>query len=272
MADFHTMQSSYVGALALSYVDDGCMLRFSKVFKPISPKEIQKGMKIYDYQNSKYFKLDMKELTTISNILKRILSGRTFQDLQGKFGGVEVNGQGLKVSHFPQGGSSQFSIFVNSEGQRAGQLTLGFSSNINGNEFKMYLGVDNEDLGVFIKFLDTQAVFSAHLCAVDYITYASKKANGGSADNYGNGGNGGNGGGNQSNSYSQNNGNKGNYGGGNNYQNNNYGNGGGANYQNNNQNNNQSNAQSNSGGYNNNQNNNGGYGNTSYQDDGNLIG
>ena len=127
MADFHTMQSSYVGALALSYVDDGCMLRFSKVFKPISPKEIQKGMKIYDYQNSKYFKLDMKELTTISNILKRILSGRTFQDLQGKFGGVEVNGQGLKVSHFPQGGSSQFSIFVNSEGQRAGQLTLGFS-------------------------------------------------------------------------------------------------------------------------------------------------
>lgn len=269
MADFHTMQSSYVGALALSYVDDGCMLRFSKVFKPISPKEIQKGMKIYDYQNSKYFKLDMKELTTISNILKRILSGRTFQDLQGKFGGVEVNGQGLKVSHFPQGGSSQFSIFVNSEGQRAGQLTLGFSSNINGNEFKMYLGVDNEDLGVFIKFLDTQAVFSAHLCAVDFITYASKKNNGGSG-NYDNNSGGGN---NQSNSYSQNYGNSGGNGGGNsggnNYQNNNYGNSGGNNYKNNNNNN----GGGNSGGYNNNQNNNGGgYGNTSYQDDGNLIG
>lgn len=173
--DFHQIQSSYTGSFNCSYAEDKCMLRFTRVFQPVSPKDIQKGMKIYDWQNSKYFALDLKEATALSNILKRILSGATFQDIQGKYGGIQVNDTGLSVSHFPQNGTSMFMIFMNTEGNNAGKLTVGFKLIQNKQTvFDFYLAVDNEDIQCFIKYLDAQSAYIVAMCAHDNITYAKK--------------------------------------------------------------------------------------------------
>jgi len=44
---FYTLQNSYKGSIIMDFGANGAAMKFVPVFKPISPKDIQKGVKVY---------------------------------------------------------------------------------------------------------------------------------------------------------------------------------------------------------------------------------
>lgn len=239
---FYTLQNSYKGAIGMDFGANGASLRFTPVFKPISPKDIQKGVKVYNYDQSQFFTIGIDELVTVEQIIDAlILNGpNAFREMQGDYGAIKVSDSGLTVMHYPRGGLSKFSIFTTSNEGQAPGLMLGyelFDSNKN-SQFKLYIAISITQLLVFKRYIQGQYTFMATMDALDRHHWKMKKEQN-------NGGQGGNNGYNKGGNNGYNKGNNNSYGGGS------YGGGNNGGYNNNGNNSN--------GGYNRNNNGGGGY-------------
>jgi len=124
----HTFQNSLKGLIQLNYGVTGCSLQFTPVFKPISPKDIQPGMKIYNYQESRFFTLDISESMALAHILEEILTIMRLMKL-GQYQGpvvpnylaqqgqisVDANKQSISIVHYPKQGMSIVSLIADSK-------------------------------------------------------------------------------------------------------------------------------------------------------------
>jgi len=234
---FYTFQNSYKGSIILQYGKNGAALQFVPVLNPVSPKDIKAGMKIYNYDASKWFTITPDEMI----ILRQLITSLIQNGLQGvnyKVGTVECSEKyGISVSHFPKDGISrlQFSRFPDKADPNKMHYMIKYTFSQNNQvAFDLGLEIGSHGLLLFNEYLQQQFNYMSTYNASKRALYESKNPQGN--NNYNN-----NGGGNY---------NKQNNNGGGNYRNNNYNNNGGGNYNNNNgnsyNNNNNVNANSNS--------------------------
>jgi hypothetical protein len=206
---FYNIQSSYKGSIQLDFGANGCSLRFTPVFKPVSPRDIQKGMKIYNYDAAQFFTITIDELVVFEQIIDSlILDGpKAFAKYSGDYGTIKVQESGISLLHYPKGKMSKIALFVTQGDNGQSGLMFGYelSDSNKNSEFKLYLSITTSTLLILKKYINAQYTFMATMDAIDRDRWAQKKA----ANNR-NGNNGGNSGG-----YSRNNGN--NSGGGNSY-------------------------------------------------------
>ena len=243
----HTIQNSLKGLIQLSYSPNGCSFQFAPVFKPISPKDIQPGMKIYNYQDAKYFTMDLSEAMTLSHLIEEVLTIMRLTKLgqyQGSIipgyleqkGGVsvDVQRQSISVTHYPKQSMSIVSLAADQKNP----LVWYFNFNLIQNKqsvFSLSLAIRENDLFLlkeyFKNYINYKASYAAsYRLQYDQSTQNNNSGNGGKSYNNSNSNNSYGGGNNYSKNNNYNNSNNSNNGGNNNYNNSN--NGGNNNYNN----------------------------------------
>lgn len=102
-----TFYNSRTGAVSLRYtVRMSVSFKFAPVINKVSPKDIKKGDKIYDWQNSKFFSLSFSESLIVSKMLDKLITGNNkgFDYSDGnnsiKFV-VNEKGHYLTITHYP---------------------------------------------------------------------------------------------------------------------------------------------------------------------------
>jgi len=232
---FFSFQNSFKGLIQLDFSKNGASLRFTPVFKPISPKDIQKGMKIYNYDATHFFTITIDELIIFEKVIDSlIMNGDSgFANLAGKYGSIEVTDKSVVIIHYPQNSMSKLSLFSGNSEDGKQTLNFGFELYVNKTQqFKLYMQVGITELLIIQKYIQQVYNYITILDANEYLKWKEKKSNGYNQEgnSYNSGGNSGynnnNIGGN-----SYNNNSNGNYGNnyGNNYNNNNRGNSGNTN-------------------------------------------
>ena len=66
---FAEIMNSYVGRIGLAYSKNGCAMDMNPVLQKVSPAEITAGMKVYNYDRTMYFTLDLNETLIITDII-----------------------------------------------------------------------------------------------------------------------------------------------------------------------------------------------------------
>ena len=233
----HTIQNSLKGLIQLSYSPSGCSFQFAPVFKPISPKDIQPGMKIYNYQDAKYFTMDLSEAMTLSHLIEEVLTIMRLTKL-GQYQGpiipgyleqkgsvsVDVQRQSISVTHYPKQAISVISLVADQKNP----LVWYFNFNLIQNKqtvFSLSLAIRENDLFLLKEYFKNYINYKASYAASYRLQYDQSNQNNNSGKNYNNSNNGGNNYNSGNNGYNNQNNNS-RYNNGNNYNNNNNNNGG----------------------------------------------
>jgi len=87
---FYQFQNSYKGSILLQYGKNGASLQFVPVFQPISPKDIKPGVKVYNYDQSKWFTLTPDEMIIVRQVIPALIQNG-LQGINYKINTVEVS-------------------------------------------------------------------------------------------------------------------------------------------------------------------------------------
>jgi len=160
-SQFFTIQNSMKGRIDFTYNSKTCSIAFTPVFNAVKPNEIQQGMKVYNYQEQKYFGLDISEVTVLRTLLDYYKDNGEFPDDGGQkiYGTVSSKPDSVSIAHYPKiGGISILNILVNKD---SGLLTIGYKL-LDSNKqevFKLYLSMNKVDQSIFRQYLENYPNF-----------------------------------------------------------------------------------------------------------------
>ncbi len=158
--DFYTINNSMVGSLSLNYNTSGCSIVMANVFTPVNPRNIQKGQKIYDYDNAKYFTIGIDENIILQEILEFRFKNNAWPEM--KIGTVASNNSsqfpGASITHFRQNVPSSFTL-TNSKNTSGLHVFYQF------NQDKFNIGMDITEVKIFMQYLRNYPVFLASIMA-----------------------------------------------------------------------------------------------------------
>ncbi len=121
MVNIFEIQNSTKGKICLYANGYGKLSwQFIPVLNPVAPNQIQKGMKVYNYDNSYFFATDLYEATVIAYTLEKYLQTREFPQFEENH--IKCDGKQLSIVHFPEGKMSALTFFIHSN-----HIYLGYS-------------------------------------------------------------------------------------------------------------------------------------------------
>jgi len=159
--DFYTFYNSKKGAISLQqgFRRGNLVIQAAKSLQPnLSPKDIQKGMKVYDWENSIWFSLDMREAKYLRRKIMELLKQGYVSDDNGN----KVNQ--VDIPHFPDDNTVTRVYFrlYTPEGQNSTYYIFGVmkTTNVNGNKQseKVELTLTPADIDVLFAWLDSIAM------------------------------------------------------------------------------------------------------------------
>jgi len=137
MKAYIAFQNSMKGIIVLyqNFNKGNLSLQFAIASNPKKPNEIQKGDKIYDYQNAKWFALSEEEAC---EILDWLMNPNPQSDK-------------IEIKHYPQNGVTVFTV-----GRGQNGYYLAFSEIQNKQQvFHLALGLSNAQMRAFVNYLQT---------------------------------------------------------------------------------------------------------------------
>ena len=181
LSNFYSIMNSRIGALVLNYNTSGCSLTMSKVFQSISPKDIQKGQKIYDWKNSMFFTITLDEAVLLNEILSMKLKTKQWIELTSGTVSCTNSGNypGLSVTHFRQNTKSILT-FANDNGKNDNNFLrlfyhIGGGNNNSGVNFN--IGLSFVDTKIFMKYFDNLSTFISSYLALSKYENIKKYSN-----------------------------------------------------------------------------------------------
>lgn len=181
--DFHNIMNSNVGAISFNYSQYGCSITMAKTLRAISPKDIQKGAQVFDWQHASYFSISgHAEIMMVAEVLNHKLKEGVWPEF--KFNTIQSTSQGqyagLSITHFRDQQASRLTL-ANST-KSGGFLHLFY--NFNSVNFNMEFS--KIDTAILVKFLENYPTFLSALLAnnkYDLILKATQKAANGNNNN-----------------------------------------------------------------------------------------
>jgi len=160
MKAYDSFQNSMKGIIVMyqNFNRGNLTLQFAIATNPKKPNEIQKGDKIYDYQNSRWFSLSESEANTILQWLRNPQQDR------------------VEIKHYPEG---KMTVLTVAKGQQPGTYFLGYSEIQNRQQtFHFGLVLNQTDIMTFANFLQSISLVKTLSAYHDFTKWQSNKTNG----------------------------------------------------------------------------------------------
>ena len=173
MRYFAGIYNSQNGLLALLYTTRGtAAFEFVPVYTPVSPNQITKGMKVYNYEKKRVFSLTFDEVIAVLNLIKNPPQSKTtIGSIQ--YDVTQDGGKIITISHFPGSKEekmqqksqavSRMTIFMSSKGS----ITFIYEYKDPTEQVKITIPIRPLDFAIVVKFLENMPVFIATLNALE---------------------------------------------------------------------------------------------------------
>ena len=160
MKAYISFQNSLKGIIVLyqNFNKGNLSMQFAIASNPKKPNEIQKGDKIYDYENGRWFALTEEEAY---EILDWLMNPNPQSDK-------------IEIKHYPQNGVTIFTV-----GRGQNGYYLAFSEIQNKQQvFHLALGLSNAQLRAFVNYLQTFPMVKTLSAFYEFTTWKDNARNG----------------------------------------------------------------------------------------------
>ena len=186
---FYQVQNSKKGMIELNYSSNGCGFSFTPVFKPISPKDIQPGMKVYNCDAKRFFTLDYREIILVRSLLNEAKTNGALPDYgDTNLFGITVRStkNTIYVTHYPKDGQSVLALSqYENDGNKGWFISYTLYKNKE-KDFNLSMAISDLELKILIEFLEHYPVYKGTLASGNTVSYYANQTDNNSNSSYNN--------------------------------------------------------------------------------------